>query len=105
MTIQDYEGPNAAFIAGRLEGRGVLDGIRATLKFSKLGLANPKIAIWVRRYPSCSDLLLICILGRVTPVVVPLPDGASRCIVMRFCVVADLASPQLLPFSRPMHRN
>ncbi|KAJ9100464.1 hypothetical protein QFC21_003502 [Naganishia friedmannii] len=46
ITIQDYEGPNAAFIAGRLEGRGVLDGIRATLQFPKLGLTNPKIAIW-----------------------------------------------------------
>ncbi|KAJ9115345.1 hypothetical protein QFC24_007010 [Naganishia onofrii] len=46
ITIQDYEGPNAAFIAGRLEGRGVLDGIRATLNFSKLGLTNPKLAIW-----------------------------------------------------------
>jgi hypothetical protein len=47
ITIQDYEGPNAAFIAGRLEGRGVLDGIRATLQFPKLGLNSPKIAIWV----------------------------------------------------------
>lgn len=47
VTIQDYEGPNAAFIAGRLEGRGVLDGIRATLKFPQLGLNSPKIAIWV----------------------------------------------------------
>ncbi|GHJ87110.1 hypothetical protein NliqN6_3512 [Naganishia liquefaciens] len=46
VTIQDYEGPNAAFIAGRLEGRGVLDGIRATLKFPQLGLNSPKIAIW-----------------------------------------------------------
>lgn len=59
VTIQDYEGPNAAFIAGRLEGRGVLDGIRATLKFSKLGLTNPKIAIWVSSFSICVRLWLI----------------------------------------------
>lgn len=40
----DYEGPDAAFSAGRLAGMGVLDGIRAAKNFDKLGLtANPMV--------------------------------------------------------------
>lgn len=47
VTVPDYQGPNSAFIAGQLEGRAVLDGIRATLKYPNLNLNNPKIAVWV----------------------------------------------------------
>ncbi|KAG7575348.1 hypothetical protein FFLO_00338 [Filobasidium floriforme] len=46
VTVPDYQGPNSAFIAGQLEGRAVLDGIRATLKYPNLNLNNPKIAVW-----------------------------------------------------------
>ena len=49
VTVPDYQGPNSAFIAGQLEGRAVLDGIRATLKYPKLNLNKPKIAVWVSR--------------------------------------------------------
>jgi hypothetical protein len=79
ITIQDYEGPNAAFIAGRLEGRGVLDGIRATLNFPKLGLSNPKLAIWVcYNHPIFdSSPLAHLFLCRVIPEVVPLLVGVS----------------------------
>ena len=47
VTTADYEGPNSAFAAGRLEGRSVLDSIRATTAFGDLGLqAGAKVAMW-----------------------------------------------------------
>ena len=38
LTIPDYQGPQRAFAAGRLEGRMSLDGIRAALNFGEIGL-------------------------------------------------------------------
>ena len=47
MTTADYEGPNSAFIAGRLQGRSVLDSIRATTAFQQVGLqAGAKVGVW-----------------------------------------------------------
>lgn len=46
VASPDYEGPDAAFAAGHLEGMGVLDGIRAVENFKdKVGLTNdnPKV--------------------------------------------------------------
>ncbi|KAK8924293.1 Lipase 5 [Metarhizium anisopliae] len=45
VAAADYEGPDAAFLPGPLEGMGVLDGMRAVVNFrAKLGLSdNPKI--------------------------------------------------------------
>ena len=43
VSSPDYEGPDAAFAAGRLEGMGVLDSMRAVANFkSKLGLSTSK---------------------------------------------------------------
>lgn len=45
--MADYQGPNSAFSAGRLEGRAVLDSVRATLAFSTLRLAKDvKVGLW-----------------------------------------------------------
>lgn len=44
LSIPDYEGANSSFGAGRVAGHGVLDGIKAALSFSALGLSsNSKI--------------------------------------------------------------
>ncbi|KAJ5991274.1 hypothetical protein N7499_011932 [Penicillium canescens] len=44
VASPDYEGPDAAFGPGRLEGMGVLDGIRAVNNFKDtLGLKNPMV--------------------------------------------------------------
>lgn len=44
VASPDYEGPDAAFSAGRLAGMGVLDGIRAVASFDTLGLSdNPMV--------------------------------------------------------------
>ena len=44
VAASDYEGPDAAFGAGRLAGMGVLDNMRAVSSFEKLGLDdNPAI--------------------------------------------------------------
>lgn len=46
VASPDYEGPDAAFAAGHLEGTGVLDGIRAVNNFKdKVGITsdNPKV--------------------------------------------------------------
>ncbi|KAI6908120.1 LIP-domain-containing protein [Hortaea werneckii] len=44
VSSSDYEGPDAAFSAGRLSGTGVLDNMRAVSNFEKLGLEdNPAI--------------------------------------------------------------
>ena len=40
IVIPDYQGPSRAFAVGRMEGRMVLDGIRATLNFDKAGLSK-----------------------------------------------------------------
>ncbi|KAL4401730.1 triglyceride lipase [Malassezia pachydermatis] len=47
VTVPDKEGDIGAFGSGRVEGQQTLDGIRATLKFDKLGLSkNTKVAAW-----------------------------------------------------------
>lgn len=47
LSIPDYEGANSSFGAGRVAGHGVLDGIKAALSFSALGLSsNSKILGW-----------------------------------------------------------
>ncbi|KAF7975244.1 hypothetical protein HWV62_10218 [Athelia sp. TMB] len=38
VVVPDYEGPNSAFSAGRQEGMGVLDGIRAALNYAPAGI-------------------------------------------------------------------
>lgn len=44
VASPDYEGPDSAFAAGRLEGMAVLDSMRAVQSFTPLGLSsNPKI--------------------------------------------------------------
>ncbi|KAF7719852.1 Lipase [Penicillium ucsense] len=45
VSSPDYEGPDAAFSPGHLEGMGVLDSMRAVSNFKSLGLtaANPMI--------------------------------------------------------------
>lgn len=47
VVTSDYEGPRSEFLAGRQEGRGVLDGIRAALSYGPdtLGAQNP-VALW-----------------------------------------------------------
>jgi pimeloyl-ACP methyl ester carboxylesterase len=40
VASPDYEGADAAFSAGRLEGMGVLDGMRPVASFPSLGLSN-----------------------------------------------------------------
>lgn len=48
VVVTDYQGPKDAFAAGRMEGRGVLDGIRGALKLSGTGLAgtSTKVGLW-----------------------------------------------------------
>jgi hypothetical protein len=47
VVTSDYEGPESQFLAGRQEGHGVLDGIRAALSYSPdgLGTGGP-VALW-----------------------------------------------------------
>lgn len=45
VSSSDYEGPDAAFAAGRLEGKVALDGMRAVSNFKKLRLSTSKPAI------------------------------------------------------------
>jgi pimeloyl-ACP methyl ester carboxylesterase len=46
VASPDYEGPDAAFAAGRLEGMGVLDGMRAVKNYGKnVGFTTPDPAI------------------------------------------------------------
>ncbi|CEO60830.1 hypothetical protein PMG11_05342 [Penicillium brasilianum] len=42
VTSPDYEGPDAAFAPGHLEGMGVLDSMRAVSNFKTLGLSSAK---------------------------------------------------------------
>jgi len=47
VAAPDYEGPNSQFLAGRMEGQAVLDGLRAALAFSPAGLSpSTKLGIW-----------------------------------------------------------
>ncbi|KAL8280100.1 hypothetical protein RQP46_007430 [Phenoliferia psychrophenolica] len=48
VTLLDYEGPNSAYVSGPQEGKGVLDGVRATLAFSNtIGLSpEAKAVLW-----------------------------------------------------------
>ncbi|OAQ59683.1 secretory lipase [Pochonia chlamydosporia 170] len=48
VTVPDFLGPNAAFLANNLAGYAVLDGIRATLASSSFTgvAADPKTALW-----------------------------------------------------------
>ena len=45
VSSPDYEGPDAAFGAGRLAGTGVLDSMRAVKSFSTLGFSNDNPAV------------------------------------------------------------
>jgi hypothetical protein len=47
VAVPDYEGPNSEFLAGRLEGQAVLDGVRASLAFAQAGLrASTPVGLW-----------------------------------------------------------
>lgn len=47
VTAPDYEGPESQFLAGRLEGQAVLDGVRASLAFTEAGLpASTPVGLW-----------------------------------------------------------
>jgi len=47
VTVPDYEGPESQFLAGRLEGQAVLDGVRASLAFTEGGLpARTPVGLW-----------------------------------------------------------
>lgn len=47
VTVPDEQGNVNAFASGRVEGHQTLDGIRTTLAFDKLKLAdNVKVAGW-----------------------------------------------------------
>ncbi|MCW2786542.1 MAG: Secretory lipase [Marmoricola sp.] len=47
VTVPDYEGPDSEFLAGRLEGQAVLDGVRASTAFGQGGLtATSPVGLW-----------------------------------------------------------
>ena len=47
VAAPDYEGPDSQFLAGRMEGQAILDGLRAALAFSPAGLApHTRLGIW-----------------------------------------------------------
>jgi len=47
VEAPDYEGPDSQFLAARMEGQAVLDGLRASLAFAPAGLSpTTKIGIW-----------------------------------------------------------
>jgi hypothetical protein len=46
VVTSDYEGPDSQFLAGPLEGHGVLDGIRAAMAFAPAGLAGSPVGLW-----------------------------------------------------------
>jgi hypothetical protein len=47
ISYSDYEGPQSQWTAGPKSGRGVLDGIRATLNYSPAGLpASTPVGLW-----------------------------------------------------------
>jgi hypothetical protein len=47
VAAPDYEGPDSQFLAGRMEGQAVLDGLRAALAFTPAGLSpSTRLGIW-----------------------------------------------------------
>lgn len=47
VIVPDYLGPQSAFLANRLSGQAILDGIRATLNSADLtGIQDPTITMW-----------------------------------------------------------
>lgn len=47
VIVPDYLGPHSAFLANRLSGQAILDGIRATLNSADLtGIQDPTITMW-----------------------------------------------------------
>jgi hypothetical protein len=48
VVVTDYQGPDDSFAAGRMEGHGVLDGIRAALALPEAGLggAGTPVGLW-----------------------------------------------------------
>jgi secretory lipase len=48
VVVTDYQGPDDAFAAGRMEGHAVLDGIRAALALPEAGLGGPAtpVGLW-----------------------------------------------------------
>ncbi|MCX6397344.1 MAG: lipase [Propionibacteriales bacterium] len=47
VSAPDYEGPESQFLAGRLEGQAVLDGVRASLAFTEARLpASTPVGLW-----------------------------------------------------------
>lgn len=47
VAAPDYEGPDSQFLAGRMEGQAVLDGLRAAVAFSPAGLTpSTRLGIW-----------------------------------------------------------
>lgn len=48
VVVPDFQGPNAAFLANRLAGQAILDGIRAAVSSSNItGIdPHPRIAMW-----------------------------------------------------------
>src|SRR5690348_4932187 len=47
VAAPDYEGPDSQFLAGRMEGQAVLDGLRAALRFTPAGLSpSTRLGIW-----------------------------------------------------------
>ncbi|RNL78305.1 lipase family protein [Nocardioides marmorisolisilvae] len=47
VAAPDYEGPDSQFLAGKMEGQAILDGLRAALAFSPAGLSpSTKLGIW-----------------------------------------------------------
>jgi hypothetical protein len=46
LSVPDYEGMQSQFLIGDVAARGVLDGLRASLRFEPAGLAASPVAIW-----------------------------------------------------------
>ncbi|RZS38884.1 secretory lipase [Herbihabitans rhizosphaerae] len=46
VVVTDYQGPRDAFAAGRMEGHGVLDGVRGALALPEAGLAGSPVGLW-----------------------------------------------------------
>lgn len=47
VVVPDYEGPQSQFLGGYMEGRGVLDGVRAARSFEPAGIAaDAPVGLW-----------------------------------------------------------
>ncbi|MGH3739183.1 MAG: lipase family protein [Micromonosporaceae bacterium] len=46
VVVTDYQGPRDAYGAGRMEGHGVLDGIRGALALPEAGLSGSPVGLW-----------------------------------------------------------